>query len=275
MDKNRENPNQFKKRQIGPRETDLREMLKVVQTESLDSLIDETIPADIRLEQPLNIPEPFSEYEYLKEVKKLAAKNKLFKSYIGMGFYNTITPPVIQRMILENPGWYTQYTPYQAEISQGRLEALLVFQTMVMDLTGMEVANASLLDEGTGAAEAMAMLFRLRSRELKKSDAHRFFISDTVYTTTLDVIRGRAEPLGIEIVVGDHREFEFDDRVFGALVQYPAEDGAIIDYSDFIQKAHRNTSLVAVAADLLSLTLLKPPGEMDADAVVGLTQRFG
>ena len=275
MDKNRENPNQFEKRQIGPRETDLREMLKVVQTESLDSLIDETIPADIRFEQPLNIPEPFSEYEYLKEVKKLAAKNKLFKSYIGMGFYNTITPPVIQRMILENPGWYTQYTPYQAEISQGRLEALLVFQTMVMDLTGMEVANASLLDEGTGAAEAMAMLFRLRSRELKKSDAHRFFISDTVYNTTLDVIRGRAEPLGIEIVVGDHREFEFDDRVFGALVQYPAEDGAIIDYSDFIQKAHRNTSLVAVAADLLSLTLLKPPGEMDADAVVGLTQRFG
>lgn len=275
MDKIRENPNQFKRRQIGPRESDLQEMLKVVHAESLNSLIDETIPANIRLKQPLNIPEPLSEYEYLKEAKKLAAKNKLFKSYIGMGFYNTITPPVIQRMILENPGWYTQYTPYQAEISQGRLEALLIFQTMVMDLTGMEVANASLLDEGTAAAEAMAMLFRLRSRELKKSDAHRFFVSDTVYATTLDVIRGRAEPLGIEIVVGDHREFEFDDQVFGALVQYPAGDGEVIDYGDFIQKAHQNTSLVAVAADLLSLTLLKPPGEMGADAVVGLTQRFG
>ena len=265
----------FVDRHNGPRESDVKAMLDKIGVVSVDELIDRTIPAAIRLKQPLRLPSGMSEYQYHRHLRSIASKNKIFKTYIGLGYYNTIVPPVIQRNILENPGWYTAYTPYQAEISQGRLEALLNFQTMVMDLTGMEVANASLLDEATAAAEAMAMLFSCRTREAIESGASKFFVSNECYPQTIDLLRTRSAPMGIELVIGDFRAATLGSEVYGALLQYPAADGQIHDYTDFARKAKINGTAIAVAADILSLTLLVPPGEWGADVVVGSTQRLG
>jgi glycine dehydrogenase len=265
----------FASRHIGPNEIDQKAMLEVIGESNIDALIDKTVPASIRLKSELNISEAMSEYEYLSHMGELAAENKLYQSYIGMGYYNCIIPPVIQRNVLENPGWYTAYTPYQAEISQGRLEALLNFQTMVMDLTGMEIANASLLDEGTAAAESMLMFYNVRSRAAKKNNANKFFVSEDCFPQTIDVIRTRATPLGIELIIGDHHNFEFTPDVFGAVVQYPSGDGTAHDYADFVAKAHAVEAKVAFGGDLLSLSLLTPPGEWDADVVYGNSQRFG
>ena len=261
----------FVPRHIGPTEEEARAMLDALGFGSLDDLIDATIPHAIRSTEPLKISEHGSEYETLATLRAIMGRNKVFRSYIGLGYYDTITPPVIQRNILENPGWYTQYTPYQAEIAQGRLEALLNFQTMVIDLTGLPIANASLLDEGTAAAEAMHLSAGVKA----KSGANAFFISQDCFPQTIEVVRTRAIPLGIEISVGDHRTFVFATPVFGVLLQYPASDGAVYDYREFIERAHAMDAVVTVAADLLSLTLLAPPGELGADIVVGTTQRFG
>ncbi|MCJ8166070.1 aminomethyl-transferring glycine dehydrogenase [Pontibacter sp. E15-1] len=264
----------FKERHNGPDKAQMQDMLKTIGADSLDKLIEETVPAAIRLKKPLNLPAALSEKDFLNKFGQIAKQNKVYKSYIGLGYNDTILPPVILRNIMENPGWYTAYTPYQAEIAQGRLEALINYQTMVMDLTGMEIANASLLDEGTAAAEAMGMFFAQRKGARK--NGNRFFVSNQVLPQTIDILSSRATPIGIELVIGDHREADLtDETLFGALVQYPAADGAIFDYTDFITKAHEQGMLVAVAADILSLTLLTPPGEMGADAVVGTTQRFG
>ncbi len=265
----------FADRHNGPREKDVKTMLKKIGVSSVDELINQTIPAAIRLKKPLNLPVGMTEYNYHKHLRTLVSKNKIFKTYIGLGYYNTIVPPVIQRNILENPGWYTAYTPYQAEISQGRLEALLNFQTMIMDLTGMEIANASLLDEATAAAEAMAMLFNNRSREAVKSGATKFFVSDECYPQTIDLLKTRSLPMGIELVIGDFNTIQLDSTIYGSLLQYPTVDGKIHNYSDFVKKAKANGTSVAVAADILSLVLLTPPGEWGADVVVGNTQRFG
>ncbi|MBO3270258.1 aminomethyl-transferring glycine dehydrogenase [Hymenobacter defluvii] len=262
----------FVDRHNGPDEAAVTEMLRAIGVESLDQLIDETVPAAIRLQKPLDLPAALTERAFLAKFAQIAGQNKLYKNYIGLGYYPTQLPPVIQRNILENPGWYTAYTPYQAEIAQGRLEALINYQTMVMELTGLEIANASLLDEGTAAAEVLHMFHS----QTKKKNAHKFFVSEQVLPQTIDVVRTRATPLGIELVVGDHRTADLtDEALFGALLQYPAADGAVYDYTDFIAKAHESGLLVAVAADLLALTLLTPPGEMGADACVGNSQRFG
>ncbi|MCC3457693.1 MAG: aminomethyl-transferring glycine dehydrogenase [Microcoleus sp. PH2017_29_MFU_D_A] len=260
----------FAGRHIGPTPSEIQQMLDVLGISSLDELIDKTIPAAIRMNQPLQLPAAKSEYAALAELKEIAAKNHVFRSYIGTGYHNCITPPVIQRNILENPGWYTAYTPYQAEIAQGRLEALLNFQTMIIELTGLEIANASLLDEATAAAEAMAV-----SYGANKNKAKAFFVSQDCHPQTIEVVQTRAKPLGIEVIVGDHQSFECDRTIFGALLQYPATDGAIYDYSDFIRSAHQAGALVTVAADILSLCVLTPPGEFGADIAVGSTQRFG
>ncbi|NOU61863.1 aminomethyl-transferring glycine dehydrogenase [Marinifilum caeruleilacunae] len=265
----------FVSRHIGPRNGDIKTMLETVGASSIDALIEETIPADIRMEKALNLPEALSEYEYFTKIKGIAAKNKLFRTFIGQGYYDTITPAVIQRNILENPGWYTPYTPYQAEVSQGRLEALLNFQTMVLDLTKMELANCSLLDEATSVGEAMYMMQGLRSRAKKKAGANQVFVDQNIFAQTLDVLNTKAAPLGLELIVGDFKTFEFNENVFGAIVQYPAANGSIEDYADFVEKAHAADALVSVAADLMSLALLTPPGEWGADIVVGTTQRFG
>jgi len=263
----------FVNRHIGPDAEQVNEMLDLVGAKSLDELIDQTVPASIRRQGKLNLPEAQSEYNYLKELKKKAANNKVFRSYIGMGYYNTIVPAATRRNILENPGWYTQYTPYQAEIAQGRLEALLNFQTMVSDLTGMPIANASLLDEGTAAAEAMHMFWGLKN---KKDALHnKFFVSSLCFPQTIDVIKSRAEFLGIEVIVGDHTTVKPDKDFFGALLQYPAKDGNVLDYKEFIDNAHSFEFYVCVASDLLALTLLTPPGEFGADCVVGNSQRLG
>lgn len=267
--------NSFSLRHIGPRESDIKSILKTIGVNSLDELINQTIPDDIRLKNKLNLDKELSEYEYLQHINELGAKNKVFKSYIGLGYHESIVPSVIQRNILENPGWYTAYTPYQAEIAQGRLEALLNFQTMVCDLTGMELANASLLDEGTAAAEAMAMLFDVRERELKKAGSNKFFVSDEILPQTLSILKTRSIPIGIELVIGNHKEFDFSDGFFGAILQYPGKYGQVYDYTDFISKANEKSIKVAVAADILSLVKLKAPGEFGADVVVGSTQRFG
>lgn len=264
-------PDRFDSRHIGPSSEEIDLMLEVLGVGSLDELVDRIIPADIRADQPPNLPSPRSEHELLEYARELASENHPFRTYIGMGYYDTITPPVILRNVFENPAWYTQYTPYQAEISQGRLEALLNFQTMVIDLTGLPIANASLLDEGTAAAEAMMMLHRIS----KKPDARTFFVSDRCHPQSIEVVRTRAAPIGVRIVVDDHTEFAFDEHVFGALVQYPATDGEVIDYEQLCADAHGNDAFVAVAADLLSLALLRPPGEFGADVTVGSTQRFG
>ena len=265
----------FVNRHNGPRENDVKAMLEIIGAGSVDELIDHTIPAAIRLKKPLNLSKGMSEYQYLSHLRGIASKNKVYKSYIGLGYYNSILPSVIQRNILENPGWYTAYTPYQAEISQGRLEALLNFQTMIMDLTGMEIANASLLDEATAAAEAMSMLFSNRSREAVKAGANKFFVSNECFPQTIDVLKTRSTPLGIEVVIGDFKNFELNSSVYGALLQYPTLDGKVHDYADFVKNAKVNNTAIAVAADVLSLVLLTPPGEWGADVVVGNTQRFG
>lgn len=264
----------FESRHHGKSTQELEEMLATVRASSLDELIEQTVPAAIRLPKPLDLPAPQSESEFLTYLKRLASKNRIFQSYIGTGYYDTLVPNVILRNILENPAWYTAYTPYQAEIAQGRLEMLLNFQTAVIELTGMEIANASLLDEATAAAEAMTMLHSLRPAA--KKNAETFFVSDRCHPQTIDLIYTRATPLNIKVVVGNHAQIDLTgDSIFGVLVQYPATDGEVIDYSDFIAAAHELNVFVAVAADLLSLTLLKAPGEMGADVVVGSAQRFG
>lgn len=263
----------FVDRHVGPNEEEISKMLSVIGTSSLDELIDKTVPASIRLKNELELDPPQSEFDFLNNLKTIANKNKVFKNYIGLGYYPTITPGVIKRNILENPGWYTQYTPYQAEISQGRLEALLNFQTMIVDMTGMPIANASLLDEATAAAEAMTMLFALR--KTAKKTANVFWVSDEVLPQTLDVLKTRSEPLGIKIEIGDHKIVELTDDIYGILVQYPATDGEVYDYSELFKQAESKGILKAVAADLLSLALLTPPGEFGSDVVLGSTQRFG
>ena len=265
----------FALRHIGPRDSDLNHMFKTIGVENFDQLIYETIPKDIRLKNKLNLDSPMTEYEYLNHIQELGKKNKVFKSYIGLGYHPTIIPAVIQRNIFENPGWYTAYTPYQAEIAQGRLEAILNFQTTVIELTGMEIANASLLDESTAAAEAMALLFDVRSRDQKKNNVNKFFVSEEVLPQTISVLHTRSTPIGVELVIGNHETFDFSTEFFGAILQYPGKYGQVNDYSAFIAKANENEIKVAVAADILSLTKLTSPGEMGATVVVGTTQRFG
>jgi len=269
------NQDKFVNRHIGPREADLQEMLSTIGVKSLEELISKTVPASIRMKGNLDIPEAMTEVEYAAHIKSIGAKNKLFKSYIGLGYYDTIVPNVIKRNVLENPGWYTAYTPYQAEISQGRLEALLNFQTMVCELTGLELANASLLDEATAAAEAMIMLFNSRSREATKRGVNKFFVSANCFPQTIDLLHTRSTPLGIELIIGDYTEVRLSDEFFGALLQYPAVNGEVKDLRAFTEKAHQVGASVAVAADLMSLVLLKSPGSWGADVVVGSTQRFG
>src|SRR5438105_6464903 len=261
--------NSFARRHIGPNQPARAAMLAEIGFENLDALIDATIPKNIRLDRPLNLPEAASEWDALAELRKLAKKNVVARSFIGAGYSDTITPPVIQRNILENPGWYTAYTPYQAEIAQGRLEALLNFQTMITDLAALDIANASLLDEATAGAEAMTLC------HASVGGRKTFFVADDCHPQTIEVVQTRAKPLAIEVTVGNFSQFKFDETVFGALVQYPATDGAIYDYESFARAAHDAGALVVVAADLLALTLLKPPGEFGADVAVGNTQRFG
>ena len=265
----------FALRHLGPRENDLPKMLETIGVETLDQLIFETIPSDIRLKKPLELEHIMTEYEYANHIRQLGRTNKVFKSYIGLGYHPTIVPPPIQRNIFENPGWYTAYTPYQAEIAQGRLEAILNFQTTVIELTGMEIANASLLDESTAAAEAMALLFDVRTRDQKKNNVCKFFVSEEILPQTLSVLQTRSTPIGVELVVGNHQEFDFSAEFFGAILQYPGKYGQVYDYADFIKTANDKEIKVAVAADILSLTKLTPPGEMGAAVVVGTTQRFG
>ncbi len=269
------NTTAFAQRHIGPREEDQNRMLQTIGVDSLDQLIYETIPDDIRLKKELDLDQAMSEQEYLTHIHELSKLNKTYQTYIGLGYHPTILPAVIQRNILENPGWYTAYTPYQAEIAQGRLEALLNFQTMVTDLTGMELANASLLDESTAAAEAMGLLFAVRSRDQKKANVNKFFVSETILPQTLSLLETRANPIGIELVVGNEDTFGFSSEFYGALLQYPGKDGQITDIKTFISKANNNGIKVAVAADILSLVKLEAPGKFGADVVVGTTQRFG
>ncbi|WP_417237714.1 aminomethyl-transferring glycine dehydrogenase [Bizionia sp.] len=269
------NTTAFAQRHIGPREEDQNRMLQTIGVDSLDQLIYETVPDDIRLKKDLNLDEAMSEQEYLTHIHELSKRNKTYKTYIGLGYHPTILPAVIQRNILENPGWYTAYTPYQAEIAQGRLEALLNFQTMVTDLTGMELANASLLDESTAAAEAMGLLFAVRSRDQKKANVNKFFVSEHILPQTLSLLETRSNPIGIELVVGNEDTFDFSPEFYGALLQYPGKDGQITDIKTFIAKANDNDIKVAVAADILSLVKLEAPGKFGADVVVGTTQRFG
>src|SRR5438045_4611861 len=262
----------FADRQIGPSRKETAEMLRELDFENVDALLDATVPKNIRLGRPLQLPEAKSETEALTELRFLASENKVARSFIGAGYSDTITPPVIQRNILENPGWYTAYTPYQAELAQGRLEALLNFQTMVTDLTSLDISNASLLDEATAAAEAMALCYHAATG---RDSRNRFFVADNCHPQTVAVVRTRAKPLGIETVTANFSNFEFDDTIFGALVQYPATDGVIYDYEKFAKAAHEVGALLVVAADILALALLKPPGEFGADVAVGSTQRFG
>ncbi|MEL6349038.1 MAG: glycine dehydrogenase (aminomethyl-transferring), partial [Myxococcota bacterium] len=262
----------FLDRHLGPRPADIDRMLSALGVSSLDALLDEVIPQAIRFDRPLDIPAARSESESLRDLAAIASKNQVYRSYLGMGYSNTVTPPVILRNVLENPGWYTAYTPYQAEIAQGRLEALLIFQTMVQDLTGMEISNCSLLDEATAAAEAMTMAHRIHRG--KRGDT--FFAAADCHPQTLAVLKTRAAPLGIDVIVGDPLTFDFEQTpVYGALLQYPGTDGRALDYEDFCNRAHDAGALVTVAVDLLSLTLLRPPGAFGADIVVGNSQRFG
>ncbi|HTE44703.1 MAG TPA: glycine dehydrogenase (aminomethyl-transferring), partial [Gemmatimonadaceae bacterium] len=265
------NATSFIPRHIGPSDADVSAMLELLGYDSLDALIDATVPASIRLKRPLAIHAAMTEYEALASLRAVAKRNQIARSYIGLGYSDCITPPVIQRNVLENPGWYTAYTPYQAEIAQGRLEALLTFQTMVMDLTGLEIANASLLDEGTAAAEAMAMSYAGRGKPGKET----FFVSDECHPQTIDVVKTRAHARGVTVVVGDWRKATIGDDVFGALIQYPSTDGAVFDYRQFCDRAHAVNAMVTVATDLMSLVLLTPPGEWGADVCVGNSQRFG
>ena len=265
----------FSDRHIGPRSNDFKEMLSQVNASSIEQLINETIPAQIHLDREMSLPEALSESRFIEHMKSMAQKNKNYRSYIGMGYFNTILPGVIQRNVLENPGWYTAYSPYQAEIAQGRLEALLNYQTMVSELTGMEIANASLLDEGTAAAEAMILLYNNRSRKQKADKIANFFVSELCFPQTIEILKTRAVPLGVKLVIANHDEVEIDEQFFGAILQYPAKYGEVIDYSDFVNQIKAIGVGVVVAADLLSLSLLTPPAEWGADVVVGTTQRFG
>ncbi|MBP7507859.1 MAG: aminomethyl-transferring glycine dehydrogenase [Prolixibacteraceae bacterium] len=262
-------------RHIGPRSHEIESMLKTIGVNSMEELINQTVPESIRLDQPLDLGPGLSERQYYRKIHDLAQMNKVFNTYIGMGYYDTITPAVILRNVFENPVWYTSYTPYQAEISQGRLEALLNFQTMICDFTGLEIANASLLDEATAAAEAMIMMFSSRTKDQKKNEADILFADSKIWPQTLDVLITRSEPLGIKIITGDYKKFEFDDKVFGVIIQYPNSEGNIEDYKSFVNAAHEKECKVAVAADLLSLALLTPPGEWGADICFGSSQRFG
>jgi glycine dehydrogenase len=265
----------FLDRHLGPRQPEIEDMLKTIGAGSLDELVEKTIPRSILKNQSLNLPDGISEHEYLQRIREIASRNKSYSSYIGLGYYNAILPPVIQRNILENPNWYTSYTPYQAEISQGRLEALLNFQTMVMELTDMEIANASLLDESSAAAEAMIMLYNARSRQAVKEGKKRFFVDDNIFPQTRAVLNNRAESLGIELEFGSYDTVELRNDCFGCLVQYPAGDGHLRDYGSFTSTAHDKDIAVAVVTDLMSLVLITPPGSWGADVVVGSTQRFG
>ncbi|WP_299797231.1 aminomethyl-transferring glycine dehydrogenase [uncultured Maribacter sp.] len=265
----------FALRHIGIRDEDLNTMFNTVSVENLEQLIFETIPEHIRLKEPLKLDPPMSEHKFLAHTEALSKKNKVFRTYIGLGYHESLIPSVIKRNILENPGWYTAYTPYQAEIAQGRLEALLNFQTIVSDLTGMKLANASLLDESTAAAEAMTMLFDVRSREQKKNNIVKFFVSEEILPQTLSLLKTRSTPLGIELVIGNHEKFDFSTDFYGALLQYPGKYGQVYDYAGFVAKAKENEIKVAVAADIMSLVLLTPPGDFGVDVVVGTTQRFG
>ena len=262
----------FVPRHIGPNDEEVGAMLAAVGFENLDTFIDATVPKDIRLTNPLDLPAGKSEQEALAELRQIAQQNKVVRNFIGAGYSDCVVPPVIQRNILENPGWYTAYTPYQAEIAQGRLEALLNFQTMITDLTALDIANASLLDEATAAAEAMTLCHAAPGRSGRRD---RFFVSEMCHPQTIEVVQTRARPLGIQVVVANHATFSFTDRVFGVLLQYPTTEGAIIDYEQFIKSAHASRALAIVAADLLALTLVRPPGEMGADVAVGSSQRFG
>ena len=266
---------QFVNRHNGPRNEEINGMLSEIGAKSMEDLVSKVIPADIRFKEPLKLDAPLSEYAYLNKIKSIASKNKLYRSLIGMGFYRTVTPAVIMRNIFENPSWYTSYTPYQAEISQGRLEALINFQTMVISLTGMEIANCSLLDESTAAAEAMRMMYELRSRAAVKEGKNVVFVDENIFPQTKEVIITRAAPLGIQVEYGKYDEYNFHNKVFGAIVQYPGANGKICDYKAFCTKAHENEVVVTAIADLLSLALLTPPGEWGADIAVGSTQRFG
>ncbi len=267
--------NEFSGRHIGPNKAETVEMLAEIGINSLEELISKTIPDGIRIKGDLEIPTALSEFEYLNQLKKVAAKNKVVKSYIGQGYYDTITPSVILRNVFENPGWYTAYTPYQAEIAQGRLESLLNYQTMVSDLTALPIANASLLDEGTAAAEAMAMLFNHKNRNHDHLTAPKFFVDEKIFAQTKDVLITRATPIGVEIVFGNFEDVLLDETYFGAIVQYPNADGAVLDYREFINNAHAVNAMVVMATDLLALTLLTPPGELGADVAIGSSQRFG
>ncbi len=267
---------QFAHRHIGPGEEETRRMLETIGAESLDQLIDETVPAPIRVREPLDVPRAMSEVRYLIHLREIAARNEVFRNYIGMGYYGTVTPSVISRNVFQNPGWYTQYTPYQAEIAQGRLEALLNFQTVVSDLTGLPIANASLLDEATAAAEAMSLFYAQKNKRKRATPANVFLVSDLVFPQTIDVLRTRAEPIGVEVRVLPVAEFVFDDSTFGILLQYPAGDGSLdADYRAICERAVSAEVYTVVAADLLALTMLQAPGTWGADAVVGNTQRFG
>ncbi len=267
--------NAFALRHIGPRAEDMAQMFKTVKVDNIEQLIDETFPTSIRLKQDLDLAPAMTEYEYLSYIQNLGNKNKIFRSYIGLGYNESVSPAPIIRNVFENAGWYTAYTPYQAEIAQGRLEALLNFQTTVIELAGMEIANASLLDEGTAAAEAMMLLYDVRTRDQKKNNALKFFVSEEILPQTLSVLQTRSVPFEIELVVGDHQTFDFSEDFFGAILQYPGKYGQVYDYADFINTAKTKDIKVAVAADILSLVTLTSPGEMGADVVVGTTQRFG
>lgn len=269
------NPENFSQRHIGPSESQIKEMLNVVGVSSLDELINQTVPNNIKLFKSMSLSSPMSEQDYIEHIRDLGQENKVYKSYIGMGYHPSNLPAVIQRNILENPGWYTAYTPYQAEIAQGRLEALINFQTMITELTGMEIANASLLDESTAAAEAMALLYAVRSRDSVKENIVKFFVSDDILPQTLSVLKTRAIPIGINLVVGKTEEFSFSSEYFGAMVQYPGASGKIIDLKSFIKNSNNNNIKVVVSADILGLVLLESPGKYGADVVVGTTQRFG
>src|SRR5437868_15203140 len=265
----------FADRHIGPNADEVAQMLRELGFENLDALVDATVPKNIRLDRPLELPKAKSENEALTELRALAKKNTVAKNFIGAGYSDTITPPVVQRNVLENPGWYTAYTPYQAELAKGRLAALLNFQTMVTDLTALDIANASLLDEATAAAEAMALCYHAVAAVAGRGPKNRFFVADNCHPQTIAVVRTRAKPLGIEIVTDNFSDFKFDETIFGALVQYPATDGAVYEYEKFAKATHDAGALLVVAADILALTLLKPPGEFGADVAIGSTQRFG